>query len=204
MYTLFLGDSFTSGENNDNISFADYVKGNSHNLGISGTTIGEYSIYPVDGNSLLSIISKNTELISNADKIFIEYGINDVSAIMCGFTTEQHVIISFVKALDWIKQLNPNADIYFLALSEDRDIIENFAKLQCTYLKTDYFKFYDFIFPKSIWSTTYVSLIRALAKVVKVVPMITEFSFEEHIDKDNLHPNDKGYRLIAETVSEYI
>ena len=123
---LFFGDSLTAGENNNNISFVDYVKGNTMNLGISGTTIGEYSIYPVDGNSLLGVINRNQNAIKTSDKIFLEYGCNDVAAIMCGFATIQIVTVSLVKAIDWIKQLNPRCKIYFLALG-DEGAISTFA-----------------------------------------------------------------------------
>lgn len=204
MNTVFLGDSFTSGENNDRVSFVDYFSGISRNLGISGTTMGEYSIYPVDGYSLLSVIGKNEKVISNADIIVLEYGINDTSAIMCGFVTMQKVIVSFVKALDWIKQINPNATIYFLSLSNSSDIIQLFAYAQCWYLKNDYFKFYDFDFPASIWRGNYEVLIEKISKMVTVIPMFDYIEWDKHIDVDGMHPNNFGYKLIADTLKEYI
>ena len=208
MVNVFFGDSITEGSN-CSISFVDYVNPVStfENNGISGTTIGEYSIYPVDGNSLLSVYNKS-ELITKADMIFLEYGTNDVSAIMCGFTTLQTVIVSFIKALDGIRQLNPNSIITFLAISTDHDIINKHSELQCNYLKNDYFKGYDFQFPVSMCTSLYQQFIKAVSNRVKVIPMIDDISFydenAECISDDNLHPNRKGHYTIAETIRKYM
>ena len=68
MKNLFFGDSLTSGENNDGKSFVEYIP-HSEKVGVSGTTIGEYSIYPVDGYSLLSQIPRNIEKIKKAEGV---------------------------------------------------------------------------------------------------------------------------------------
>ena len=193
---IFFGDSFTAGETCEDGSFDDRI-GNSKNFGVSGTTIGEYSIYPVEGNSLLSKISGCEYFFRHANNIYIEYGINDVSAILCGFTTLQTVIISFVKAIDWIKQINPRANIIFLSLSNNRDIINMFAKSQCDYLSNDYFKGYNFQIPVSLWQDNYEKLIEAVSKRVKVIQMFDTIYWETEIGEDGLHPNDKGYAHIT-------
>lgn len=162
---LFFGDSLTAGENNNDTSFVDYVKGNTMNLGISGTTIGEYSIYPVDGNSLLGVINRNQNAIKYADKIFLEYGCNDVAAIMCGFATIQTVTVSLVKAIDWIKQLNPVCKIYFLALG-DEGAINTFAGNECYYLENDYFSKFDFKFPISVFLIHIIKFLPTLIRYV--------------------------------------
>ena len=95
----------------------------------------------------LAGIDKYKSQIELADLIFIEYGSNDVSAIMCGFTTFQTAIVSFVKALDGIRQLNPKVEIKFLTISLDHKIIYKHSKLQCDYLSNEYFKGFDFKFP---------------------------------------------------------
>lgn len=209
MINVFFGDSITEGSNCD-ISFADYFNPVSitENNGISGTTIGEYSIYPVDGNSLLSVYNKPGGRITAADRIFLEYGTNDVSAIMCGFTSLQTVIVSFIKALDGIKQINPRAKITFLAISLDHDIIYKHSELQCNYLKNDYFKGYDFNFPVNLCTSYYQQLIQAVSKRIQVIPMIDDITFfdenAECISNDNLHPNRKGHYIIAENIKKYI
>ena len=210
---IFFGDSITEGANST-IDFVEYLsRGRStpgvmnatYNVAVSGTTIGEYSIYPVDGNSLSALYPKTD--LKNFDTIFLEYGVNDVSSIMCGFTTLDKVIISFVKAIDGIKQCT-DADIKFLALSTDYGIINKYAQLQCDYLSNDYFKGYKFQFPPNIWASNYEKLIRAVSKRVDVIPMIEDVKFfdknAETISVDNLHPNSKGHYIIAENISKYI
>lgn len=201
MKVTFFGDSFTSGEGNDNFSFVEQLPFIVRNYGVSGTTIGEYSIYPVDGNSLLSVIPRHSDQIKNSDIICLEYGINDTTAIMCGFTTLQRVIISFVKALDCIRQINPRCKIVFLSLSNNDIIIKDYAELQCSYLECEYFKDYDFNMPETFWADTYISLIEAINKSCEVIPMITyENFFDEYLSDDKVHPNGKGYERIARVV----
>lgn len=196
---IFFGDSFTSGETCEEGSFTCRI-GGSENLGVSGTTIGEYSIYPVDGASLLAQINSYPDYIKLANTIYLEYGINDVSAILCGFTTLQTVIISFVKAIDWIKQINPLANIVFLSLSNDSDIIKMFAKSQCDYLSNDYFKGYNFQIPSTLWQDNYEKLIEAVSKRVKVKYMFKTIDWDREIGEDGLHPNDEGNEHIAKNL----
>jgi lysophospholipase L1-like esterase len=209
MSSIFFGDSITEGSNSA-MNFCQYLsqtQGNCFNEGVSGTTIGEYSIYPVDGNSLLEKYKKSFYLPA-VDNIFLEYGINDVSAVMCGFTSLQTVIISFIKALDGIKQVNEKADIKFLALATNHDIIYKHSKLQCDYLKNDYFKGYDFNFPVNICTAYYEQLIEAIGKKIEIIPMIDDMRFfdenAECISNDNLHPNEKGHSIIAENIKKYM
>ena len=205
MSIIFFGDSITEGSNSDK-KFTDYFNEAVVNKGGSGTTIGEYSIYPVDGYSLLRLY--NCPEIRMADKIVLEYGINDTSAIMCDFVDTNKVLLNFIKVLDGIKQCNPNADIIFLALSGDMDIVYKYAKLQCEYLSNDYFKNFSFNFPATSWCNTYIELIKLIKETVKVVPMITDYRFFDYnaecMSDDNVHPNEKGHYLISETIKKYI
>lgn len=193
---IFFGDSITAGENNNNISFADYVEGDNLNLGISGTTIGEYSIYPVDGNSLISVIRRNQDIIKKANKIFIEYGCNDVASIMCGFATVQTVSVSFVKAIDWIRQLNPFCEIYFLALGCE-DAISTFAKNECNYLENDYFFKFDFKFPASVFSEIYSKILINIDKICDIIYMFNGEISNDWLSDDGIHPNTAGHIEIA-------
>lgn len=200
---LFFGDSLTAGENNNDISFVDYVRGNTMNLGISGTTIGEYSIYPVDGNSLLGVINRFQNAIRTADKIFLEYGCNDVAAIMCGFATIQTVTVSLVKAIDWIKQLNPFCKIYFLALG-DEGAISTFAENECRYLENDYFSKFDFKFPVSVFSDIYSKILTNIDKICDIIYMFDGEVSSDWLSSDGVHPSNDGHIEIASNINKYM
>jgi lysophospholipase L1-like esterase len=199
---LFFGDSLTQGENCKH-NFTHYLPSDweVYNLAVSGTTIGEYSIYPVDGDSLLGQIAKHQDAVSCATDIFIEYGSNDVSAVMCGFATVKTITVSFVKAVDWIKQLNPKAHIYFLAFSGE-DVIYDRAERMCAYLKSDYFKDFDFEFPVSVYVKTYNQMIDNISKVCDIITMFDSTTYlkgdrDAYMSDDNIHPNEIGHKMIA-------
>ena len=203
---ICFGDSLLEGSNSKT-RYSDYLIDKDTevvNMGISGTTIGEYSIYPVDGNSLLSIYAKD-DRIKDADTIILEYGSNDVTAIMCGFTDIDKVMISFVKALDGIRQLNPRAKIKFLSVTDNDIVLLEYAALQCSYLEEDYFMNYDFKFPVSKWADTYKYFINAVSQSVTVIPMILDTEFmDKYISSDMLHPNEDGHRIIATNIAKLI
>ena len=202
MSSIFFGDSITEGSNSK-IKFSDFFE-DARNEGVSGTTFGEYSIYPVDGYSLLEKYKK-TGCLSQYNNIFLEYGANDVSAIMCGFITLDQVIINFIKALDGIKQLAPNSKIYFLSISGNIDIIKKHSELQCRYLKDDYFKGYNFRFPVDLYTSLYVEIITSVNKRIDFIPMVTDISFfDNYLSSDNLHPNEEGHKIIADNIKSYM
>lgn len=203
MSFLFFGDSLTEGDNCDT-RFTEFLpdEWDVWNFGVSGTTIGEYSIYPVDGNSLLSQIGKNQDLIRYSSHVFIEYGSNDVASIMCGFATVQTVTVSFIKAVDWIKQLNPDISIYFLKFGNP-DLVRNHGKRMCDYLKNDYFKGFNFEFPVSVYELAYTQIVDNISKVCDIIEMF-DFQILKDIDKyisdDNIHPNMTGHKRIAANI----
>ena len=206
MKNLFFGDSITSGENNNNISYVDYLK-NSLKIGVSGTTMGEYSIYPVDGYSLLSQIPRYTKEIKEAKNIFIEYGINDMMSIITGYVRPGNLTITFVKVMDYIRQLNPNAKIYFLSASK---AIYPIAKAQKRYIEGKYLVNYygDFMNPFEYCKSynDFVDDVIRRDSDVKVIEMFTcEADFEEHIDEnDDLHPDNEGYKIIANNIRKEV
>ena len=204
MEFIFFGDSLTAGENCERCDSFCYnittCKMMIKNLAVSGTTIGEYSIYPVDGYSLLGRISVCQNEIRKADKIFIEYGSNDVSAVMCGFATVQTVVVSFVKALDWIRQINPRAEIYFLTFGDD-DVIKNRGERMCYYLKNDYFKEFNFDFPVSKYCDIYKQIVDNISKVCDTITMFdSEMVDDKYISDDGIHPNVEGHKRIANNI----
>lgn len=206
-HVLFFGDSLTAGENSG-VSFVDYLFEGSttYNVAVSGTTIGEYSIYPVDGESLLGQINRHQNLVEKADVIFIEYGSNDVSAIMCGFATLQTVVVSLVKAIDWIKQLNPNAKIVYLAPGNS-NIIEDRAWAMCHYLEDDYFAKFDFKFPESVYAQTFLKVLDNVRNICDIIYMFdADMEFNDNfISDDGIHPNEYGHIRIAKNImNQYI
>lgn len=201
MSVLFFGDSLTEGQNCEK-SFTDFLPQawDIYNFGVGGTTIGEYSIYPVDGQSLLGQIANHQELIKHADTIFIEYGSNDVSAIMCGFATVKTVIVSFIKAIDWIKQLNPDVKIIFLTFGGNVVVSQKGSRM-CDYLNNEYFAKFDFTFPVSWYSDTYNKIIYDISKVCDTIYMFDIDSMgDEYLSDDKIHPNVEGHKRIAETI----
>lgn len=202
MKLVFFGDSITEGSNSK-LRFTDFLDPcyEVYNFGVSGTTIGEYSIYPVDGNSLLSQIAKHQNEIKAADTIFIEYGSNDVASIMCGFATIQTVTVSFVKAVDWIKQLNEHATIIFLAPGDESTIHDRGYDM-CEYLEKDYFSAFNFKFSLSIYVEMYKQIIRNISHICDIIYMFDDemLGEKEYISDDNIHPNEKGHKRIAENI----
>ena len=77
---------------------------------------------------------------------------------MCGFTTIRSVMVTFVKALDAIRQLNPTADIKFLTISCDPDTIYEYSVKMCKYLSDIYFKGYDIDIYSPRWGRVYWDL----------------------------------------------
>ena len=205
---VFFGDSLTAGSNSRR-RFTHYLEdalvGNViYNFAVSGTTIGEYSIYPVDGESLLSQIAKHKESIISATDIFIEYGSNDVSAVMCGFATVQTVTVSLVKAIDWINQLNPNARIIFLVPGSDSVIYAKSVEM-CHYLEHDYFKQFDFSFPDTLYCETYKKIIQNVSIICDTMYMFDDGMLDsKYLSDDGIHPNDSGhYRIAQNILSQY-
>ena len=191
---VFFGDSLTSGENN---KFTGYVEKlnieNCVNNGVSGTCIGDYSLYPVGETNLIQKIFKNKADIKKADKIFLEYGCNDISALCAGYTTFNHIQIDLIKSLDCLKQINEKADIYFILLGSN-DV--KFSEGQTAYLNSDYLKNADVKIEQQTWLNNYRKFVDF---VVKTVPhtLCLAHLLEEDIDVDGMHPNDKGYEKIA-------
>lgn len=201
-----MGDSYTSGENNGFRSYVDHLNWEGciiDSIGISGTTMGEYSIYPVDGQSLLAQIKENAQKIAEADEIFLEYGANDVTAIITGNTSYRQVLIAFVKAIDAIKQLNPLAKIRFLALSDNKNIIGSYASYQYKYLKEDYLKEYGVPGLVLDWTYYYSSLVEDIAKKIPVLSITrSRQQIVKYMSEDGIHPTDEGYKEIARIISE--
>lgn len=192
---LFFGDSLTSGENNNFIGFVEKLNNKELiNYGVSGTCIGDYSLYPVQDTNLLQQVYKHMDEIKKANKIFLEYGSNDISSILCEYVTLNQVKIDFIKCIDFIKQINNQCDICFITLGKN---IVNMAKGQCNYLNNDYLKTLSKKIKKDEWIRLYADFTVFISNIVKTVELPL---FE--LDSDMIHPNDKGYEEIANVIKE--
>lgn len=192
---LFFGDSLTSGENNNFIGFVEKLNNKELiNYGVSGTCIGDYSLYPVQDTNLLQQLYKHSDELKKAKKIFLEYGSNDISSILCEYVSLNQVKIDFIKCIDFIKQINNQCDICFITLSKN---VVNMAKGQCNYLNKDYLKTLSKKIKKDEWIRLYADFIVFISSIVKTIELPL---FD--LDSDMIHPNDKGYEEIANVIKE--
>lgn len=208
MNIIFYGDSLTSGENNQFVSYVHYFEEaltdkvdnlNVFNQGISGSTIGDYSIYPViNGDLLHQLANTSLKSLSEADYIFLEYGINDSTAIVSRYVSIEHVLIDIIKCEDFIHQINAKCKIYFVAFSGS--IVDDFANSQHLYLKNNYLKHIDELKPSSY------EIKRLYNTIVKVASDIFDrtlfIDLDIDMDKDGLHPNNEGYMKIGEELAK--
>ena len=150
MNVVFIGDSLTSGENNNFKSFADYYaeihpEHKISKFGVSGACMGDYSIYPVKENmfDICYTLCNDSDLIANADKVYLEYSVNDTTAVAASYVNLNQVYITVAKTVDMLKQTNKNIDIYFIVpfdcFSNDIDM---FADYHIDYLNNDYLSNY--------------------------------------------------------------
>lgn len=203
---LFFGDSVTAGEG-CSASFVQYLGGplQNYNLGVSGSTIGEYSIYPVDGYSLLSLIPKNKMSIARAKCVFIEYGINDISAVLCGNATISQVVIAWVKVFNLIKDINPNVNIYFLSYGT-HSVIKDLAECVCTYLNDTYFRDVLRIIVEEDFIHYYKLFEQSIMRYSEVIHLFDyqEYNDTKLIQADGIHPTHEGHKCIADKLKQYI
>ena len=200
MKVAFFGDSLTVGEGNKNISFADLAFRDATKVKLceSGSTVGEYSIYPVDGNSLLSKLFQNVRDVKNSDLIVLEYGVNDASAVLAENATYRKVILSVVKALDFIKQ-NSNAKVMWLRPFLPFSFYSN---NQVSYVFNEYCKGI-FTSHREDWAYIFNNFYNDICKIVPVVAGIdSESVLQSVIIKDKIHINMNGHKILAKKLEK--
>lgn len=204
---LIFGDSLTSGENNNFVGYVEYLNKMPElknallkNFGVSGTCIGDYSIYPTGSNNLIQLLYKNSDQIKLADSIFLEYGTNDITSLTADYINKSSIEIDLIKCLDYIKQINPDIVIYFILLGDNK---VKMAKAQADYINNDYLKSSNVRINGIRWLGNYVNFEKFVKNLdVKIIELPSLSS--EMIDTDNMHPNDTGYLKIAEVLKPYI
>lgn len=180
---IIYGDSYTSGENNGNISFADYL--DLKKCGVSGSCLGEYSIYPVQGGSFLSSYKKSGKAV------LLEYGINDAASLAVGYVSMDTIKVSIAKTVDLLK----DNDVYFLALTKNEDDLKAFCERYVDYLNLDYLGGL-YTVSDTAFQDGYKSFVALTQKKFKTLYMLPD-GFQD-FDKDGIHPTNKGYKIIAE------
>jgi len=204
---LFIEDSFTAEENNNSISYVQYLNKDydSTPIGISGTTIGEYSLYLVDGFSLLSQIDKYKEKIVNADTIFLEYGINDISSMLGNKVSYHGILDNLGQAIFALKQIHPTAKVKFLVLSLDNEVIISYANNHHEYLTKDFYLDQDINHIKQMWADNYIKLIKDISNRLETIPMILNLNqLNKYFVKNSMHPSKEGYMIIASNINSYL
>ena len=204
---LFIGDSFTAGENNNSISYVQYLDKtyNSTQIGVPGSTIGEYSLYSVDGFSLLSQIQRYKDDISKADTIFLEYGINDISSMLGNKVSYHGILDTLDQAISTLRQINPNAKIKFLVLSLDNEVIISYANNYHEYLTKDFYPDQDINHIKQMWADNYIKLIKDVSNRLETIPMILNLNqLKKYFAKNTMHPSKEGYKIIANNINSYL
>ena len=204
---LFVGDSFTAGENNNFISYVQYIDKSydSTQIGVPGTTIGEYSLYSVDGFSLLSQIDKYKDDISKANTIFLEYGINDISSMLGNKVSYQEILDTLDKAISALNHINPNANIKFLVLSLDNEVIISYANNYHEYLTKDFYPDQDINHIKQMWTDNYIKLIKDVSNRLETIPMILNLNqLKKYFAKNSMHPSKEGYKIIDNNINSYL
>ena len=185
---IIFGDSLTSGENNNNRSFADYL--GIEKYATSGTCLDDYSIYPVKGGCV-------HQIWGNSDVFLLEYGINDAASLVTGYIGIESVKISIAKVCDLLQ----GSDVYFLMLSESLKDLMAFSTRYARYLNTEYLKdLYDITAEDYLWCySRFCELMQRKFKTLYLLPD----GFKEY-DRDGIHPTDKGHRLIAENIERQL
>lgn len=206
---LFFGDSFTSSDNQYNASYVDFLKysGTTYNLGVNGTTFGDYSIYPVGHTSFLDRIYEQKDKIERCDDLYFSYGINDAVAVALGYVSLQHIYIDILKCVDLIKQFNPNVQLNFICFSYNG--CDKMAYQQASYLSSDYAKIIvsnycsdqDLYYSIKAHYGSIVNFVVNKLQIRTIYGYKPECILDKCLSSDNIHPNVEGMKLIANEVN---
>ena len=176
---------------------------NAHMEGCSGTTFGEYSLYPVDGESLSCMVTQSEAFKYRRDIVVLEYGVNDASSVCAGNVSMEIVLNTFRKCVDKIRQLFPNCEIVFLRLSDEA--MRSEAAGQISYLKDDYLSDVFSVMGVNVSNTNWANRWEwAYKTIVELAELLCDRSISimnpALISEDGMHPSESGYIDIAQTV----
>lgn len=190
---VVFGDSVGEGANNDNYSYVDMLRESGLfssvvNACVGGAGIGSYD--GTGGYDLMSQIERYSSDVADADIILLEYGGNDVSAVMDGNVqmgtvyddkTATTVCSCVQKALERIYELNPSAKIHWVNV-----------------MPTDW-DYVNMIGGDDFADNTMLFMATALRKCAVAGMYIIQAPFMayQYISSDNVHPNTDGHKYIT-------
>lgn len=203
---VFLGDSITSGENNNFKSYAHYFAEQFSDLynvtirGVSGACFGNYSIYPVE-DCLFTLIQNNIDILSSADILVIEFSMNDTASVSLGYVDLNKVYISINRAVDWIKQVSSAKIFFILPVSLYYSEYTNYLKQYVDYLNNEYL-LCGLRCNLQTFCTSYEQIIQFITNNFNVFYM-NDF-LVCNLDVDNIHPNNNGYKEFSRELVKYL
>lgn len=195
---VFLGDSLGEGYLNNNYSFIDILseKGVFESVAkhcVAGATIGPYSAdSAIDTYCLTQQIDRYTSDIRNADIIFIEYGGNDMyavieSRVLPGYSTDpssETTICGYArKAFERIRALNSTARLVWLAPTRYKG-----------WSDATTWQMYDVLLMFE------ASLYRVAAEYSANIIDLTEGLPLQSLTVDGMHPTTEGHKIVAQNV----
>ena len=197
---VVFGDSLGQGVNNGNYSFVDTLSESGAfesvtKRCVSGATIGPYQTdSSAAGYSLIEQIETYSSDVASADIIMLEYGGNDVGAVLAGNVAmgtsddaaSANTVCGYMgEALKRIIELNADARIIWLA----------FAWNNFDYLRDAMGT--GFADVELLFEATAMRLARPYLSCV--IPVADTLSASD-ISSDGLHPNTEGHKYIADKI----
>lgn len=202
---VFFGDSLCAGAGNDGRGYAEILA----DAGVfesvkkyarSGGTIGPYTGDTSENQYCLTNVLARSDAqndVKDADIIFIQYQNNDASAVVAGRVSmgatsdgdsDTTVCGYAVQAIKQIYALNPTVRIIWLA-----SVRNDFALL--------YKSFYgepDKVDAYILFDATVLQMART--RGCAIIDISESYNYSGMLGSDGAHPNEDGYRCIAENI----
>lgn len=216
---VVFGDSLASGDNNHSKSYIHYLKLDRYHIinnAVSGTTLDNYSIFPVGDNDLLSLADKYKSELKQADAVILSYGFNDILSAALTRTDIVGIIIALSKFVDILGVYNKKARLIFLypfaLFPDNKDMlpITRFVDYVMNYTQLYKLDATGAIREKVLDSAveTYRTLVSYIVSSTNMMAFpIFENSqtYMKYIDeKDTLHPSAEGYKHAAKRLKSIL
>lgn len=197
---VVFGDSLGQGVNNDNYSFVDILSESGVFESVTKCCVGGACIGPyqknsdADGYSLVEQIERYSSDAASADIIMLEYGANDIRSMLArnitmgtaGDSSTTTTICGYTKkAMERIRELNPDVKIIWLAFSLN-DFEYNRIKSGTGFADAEL-----------LFEATALKLARPyLASVINAAAGMPSSG----MSSDGAHPNTEGHKYVANQI----